>query len=64
MHVELHPTYATSEPGKRAGELISACVHCGLQLLQFKSAIALVRRCADICVYFGGKAFTYCTGRE
>jgi glycolate oxidase iron-sulfur subunit len=32
MHVELHPTYATSEPGKRAGELISACVHCGFCL--------------------------------
>ena len=32
MHVELHPIFADSAPGKQAGELISACVHCGFCL--------------------------------
>ena len=32
MHVELHPDYADSTPGKQARELISACVHCGFCL--------------------------------
>ncbi|MDG1388492.1 MAG: glycolate oxidase subunit GlcF [Halioglobus sp.] len=32
MHVELHPRYSDNTEAKRAGELISACVHCGLCL--------------------------------
>ena len=32
MHVELHPRYSDDTEAKRAGELISACVHCGFCL--------------------------------
>ncbi|MEP5567573.1 MAG: glycolate oxidase subunit GlcF [Halioglobus sp.] len=32
MHVELHPRYNDDTEAKRAGDLISACVHCGFCL--------------------------------
>ncbi len=32
MHVELHPRYSNDAQAQRAGDLISACVHCGFCL--------------------------------
>ena len=32
MHVELHPRYSDDPDANRAGDLISACVHCGFCL--------------------------------
>lgn len=32
MHVDLHPRYADDDSAKEAGDLISACVHCGFCL--------------------------------
>ena len=32
MHVEMHPSYSDNDQAQRAGDLISACVHCGFCL--------------------------------